>query len=78
MCYDNERDTHGLKREGDSWARYQALRGACARGELVSYQNLQTGELATAVVEDLGFRQSSPPRGFDGFGGTINITLRLI
>ena len=78
MCYDNERDTHGLKREGDSWARYQALRGACARGELISYQNLQTGELATAVVEDLGFRQSSPPRGFDGFGGTINITLRLV
>jgi hypothetical protein len=78
MCYDNERDTHGLKREGDSWARYQELRSACDKGELVSYQNLQTGELATAVVEDLGFRQSSPPRGFDGFGGTINITLRLI
>jgi len=78
LCYDTERDSAGNKRTSDAWARYTELSEACASAATVTFQNLDTGELVTCVVEDLSFKQSSPPKGFGGFGGTITLTVRKV
>lgn len=78
LCYDTERDSAGNKRTSDAWTRYSALSEVCASAATVTFQNLDTGELATCVVEDLSFKQSSPPKGFGGFGGTITLTVRKV
>ena len=78
LCYDTERDAAGAKRTSSAWDRFSALVEACSTVATVTFQNLDTGEQATCVVEDLGFRQSSPPSGFDGFGGIATITVRKV
>lgn len=78
LCYDTERDAAGAKRTSSAWDRFSALVDACSTVATVTFQNLDTGEQATCVVEDLGFRQSSPPQGFDGFGGIATITVRKV
>ena len=78
LCYDTERDAAGAKRTSSAWDRFSALVDACSTAATVTFQNLDTGEQATCVVEDLGFRQSSPPQGFDGFGGIATITVRKV
>ena len=78
MCYVTERDRAGNEHTTDAWARYARLAALCASQATVTYQNLGTGEQATVVVEDLGFRQLSPPDSADGFGGTVTVTVRKI
>ena len=78
LCYDNERDSAGNKSRSNAWTRYSALVNAVQSAATVTFQNLDTGELANCVIEDLSFRQSSPPSGFDGFGGVATITVRKV
>jgi hypothetical protein len=78
LCYDNERDSAGNKSRSNAWTRYSALVNAVKSAATVTFQNLDTGELANCVIEDLSFRQSSPPSGFDGFGGIATITVRKV
>lgn len=78
LCYDSERDAAGNLRRADAWDRFTALVDATSTAATVTFQNLDTGEIANCVVEDLGFTQYSPPKGFDGFGGIATITLRKV
>ena len=78
LCYDNERDSAGNKSRTNAWTRYSALVNAVQSAATVTFQNLDTGELANCVIEDLSFRQPSPPSGFDGFGGVATITVRKV
>ena len=78
LCYDNERDSAGNKSRTNAWTRYSALVNAVQSAATVTFQNLDTGELANCVIEDLSFRQPSPPSGFDGFGGIATITVRKV
>lgn len=78
LCYDNERDTAGNIRYSDAWDRYTALRDAVADQGTVTFQNLDTGEVMTGVLQDLSFKQMAPPEGFDGFGGFITVSIQGI
>ena len=78
LCYDCERDAAGNVRYGSAWDRYVALRDAVANRATVTFQNLDTGEVSTGVVEDFSFKQLAPPEGFDGFGGFITISVRVL
>lgn len=78
LCYDKESDKAGNIRSSSAWTRYSRLAEACGSAATVTFQNLDTNELVTAAVEELGFTQSSPPKGMDGFGGIITLTVRVI
>jgi hypothetical protein len=79
-CFDVETDKIGNRvgGEGQALARFQALVDAVDGGSVVTYQDLNTGERLTVVVEDLQFRQTTPAGQHEGFGGIINVRLRTV
>lgn len=80
LCFDFERDGKGQQSgyEGWAWARYAALKAAVDDGEVVTFQSFRTGESVSAVVDDLGFQQVSPPSTASGFGGVLTVTARTV
>ncbi len=48
-------------------------------GDVITWQDLQTGESRQVVVEQVTFtRQTPPDRGFSGYGGIIDILIRTV
>ncbi len=78
LCYDTERDAFGNISYDNAWDRYNNLVAAVEGGDLVSFQDLNTRNTITGVLEDLQFEQASPPQGFDGFGGVLTISVRAL
>lgn len=78
LCYDSEKDSAGNVRSSSAWARYTALANACREAATVTFQILNERELVNVVVEELNFTQTTPPQGFDGFGGVVYLTLRVV
>jgi hypothetical protein len=79
-CFDIERDQFGNTAggEGTAMMRLTALLDAVKDGQLVTYQNLNTGERLTVQVEDVQFRQSGPSIRTEGFGGLLTVRLRSV
>lgn len=80
LCFDFEKDKSGVQRgyEGSAYARYGALRDAVADGSPVTWQDLNTGETLTVIVESLTFSQEAPPANASGFGGIATVTMRTV
>jgi hypothetical protein len=50
-----------------------------ANGDVVTWQDLTTGESRQAVIEQVTFTRLTPPdKRFDGFGGILQITIRTV
>jgi hypothetical protein len=48
-------------------------------GDVLTWQDLTTGESRQAVIEQVTFTRMTPPdKRFDGFGGIIEITVRTV
>lgn len=79
-CYDYEKDKHGLRTGGARTAitRLIALEDRESSGSLVTFRDLDAGLSWEAFIESLEFEQSTPPPKFEGWGGIITITLRLL
>ncbi len=59
--------------------REQLLEGVEENGDVVTWQDLTTGESRQVVVEEISFTRMTPPdKRFDGFGGVIEITIRTV
>jgi len=65
--------------EGRAMDRIQLLEDIEESGDVVTWQDLSTGETRQAVIEQVSFTRGTPPdKGFSGFGGIIQVTIRTV
>ena len=80
-CFDIETDRFNtvVGYEGRAYARIQLLEEIEKTGDVLTWQDLTTGESRQAVIEQVTFTRMTPPdKRFDGFGGIIQITVRTV
>jgi hypothetical protein len=80
-CFDIETDRYNVVSgyEGKALARLQLLENVEENGDVVTWQDLTTGESRQVVIEQISFTRMTPPdKRFDGFGGVIEITIRTV
>ena len=80
-CFDIETDRYNVITgyEGKAQERLLALENVEENGDVLTWQDLTTGESRQVVIEQISFTRMTPPdRRFDGFGGVIQITIRTV
>ncbi len=80
-CYDLETDRYNsmIGYEGKAFEKILALEGIEEEGDVLTWQDLTTGESRQAVIEQISFSRMTPPdKRFSGFGGVINVTIRTV
>ena len=80
-CFDVETDRFNtvVGFEGRAFERIQLLEEIEKTGDVLTWQDLTTGESQQAVIEQVTFTRMTPPdKRFDGFGGIIEITVRTV
>ena len=80
-CYDRETDRYNPQTgyEGRAWLRMQLLEDIEASGDIVTWQDLTTGETRQVQIEQVTFTRTTPPdKRFDGFGGIVEIIVRTV
>ena len=80
-CFDLETDRYNsmIGYEGKAFEKILALEDIEEDGDVLTWQDLTTGESRQAVIEQVTFTRMTPPdKRFSGFGGVINITIRTV
>jgi hypothetical protein len=80
-CFDVETDRYNVQvgYEGKAQTRLLALEELESNGDVLTWQDLTTGEQRQVVIEQISFTRMTPPdKRFDGFGGVIDITIRTV
>jgi hypothetical protein len=80
-CFDVETDRFNsmIGFEGKALEKIQALEDIEESGDVLTWQDLTTGEARQAVIEQVIFQRATPPdKRFSGFGGVIEITIRTV
>jgi len=80
-CFDVETDRYNVQvgYEGKAQARLLALEELESNGDVITWQDLTTGEQRQVVIEQISFTRMTPPdKRFDGFGGVIDIVVRTV
>jgi hypothetical protein len=80
-CFDLETDRYNsmIGYEGKAFEKIQVLEEIEETGDVLTWQDLTTGESRQAVIEQISFsRQTPPDKRFSGFGGVINVTIRTV
>ena len=80
-CFDVETDRYNVisGHEGSALQRLQILENIEENGDVVTWQDLTTGESRQVIIDQISFTRMTPPdRRFDGFGGVIEITIRTV
>ena len=80
-CFDIETDRFNtvVGFEGRAFERIKLLEEIEKTGDVLTWQDLTTGESQQAVIQEVTFTRMTPPdKRFDGFGGVINITIRTV
>jgi hypothetical protein len=80
-CFDIETDRFNtvVGYDGRAYARIQLLEEIEKTGDVLTWQDLTTGESQQAVIEQVTFTRMTPPdKRFDGFGGVIQMTVRTV
>ena len=80
-CFDVETDKYNtvIGYEGRAFDRIKLLEEIEKTGDVVTWQDITTGESQQAVIESTNFQRMTPPdKRFDGFGGVITITIRTV
>ena len=80
-CFDVETDKYNVLvgYEGRAFDRLAQLENIEQNGDVVTWQDLTTGESRQIVIEQINFVRATPPdRGFSGYGGIIEITIRTV
>ncbi len=75
-CYDVETDKYNVLTgyDGRAFDRITQLESVEQNGDVVTWQDLTTGESRQALIEQISFTRLTPPdRGFNGYGGIIDI-----
>jgi len=80
-CFDLETDRYNsmIGYEGKAFEKVLALEEIEQTGDVLTWQDLTTGESRQAVIEQVTFTRGTPPdKRFSGFGGVIQITVRTV
>jgi len=80
-CFDVETDKYNVMvgYEGRARDRIDALETIEEDGDIVTWQDLTTGESRQVAIEQITFTRMTPPdRGFTGYGGMLTITVRTV
>ena len=80
-CFDVETDRFNtvVGYDGRAYARIQLLEEIEKTGDVLTWQDLTTGESQQAVIQQVTFTRMTPPdKRFDGFGGVIDILIRTV
>ncbi len=80
-CFDVETDRYNVLvgYEGRAFERLSTLETIEENGDVVTFQDLTTGESRQCVIEQIQFVRATPPdRGFSGYGGVLEITIRTV
>ena len=80
-CFDVETDRYNVQvgYQGRAQARLQALEELEENGDVLTWQDLTTGESRQVIIEQISFTRMTPPdKRFDGFGGVIEMTIRTV
>lgn len=80
-CFDIETDRYNVQvgYEGRAMARILALEDVEQSGDVITWQDITSGESRQAVIEQITFTRMTPPdKRFDGFGGIVEITIRTV
>ena len=80
-CFDVETDKYNVQTgyEGRAFDKIQLLEDIEENGDVLTFQDLSTGETRQAVIEQITFTRMTPPdKRFDGFGGVLDITIRTV
>jgi hypothetical protein len=80
-CFDLETDRYNsmVGYEGKAFEKVLALEEIEQSGDVLTWQDLTTGETRQAVIEQVTFSRATPPdKRFSGFGGVIQITIRTV
>jgi hypothetical protein len=65
--------------EGRALDRINALETIEEDGDIVTWQDLTTGESRQVSIEQIQFTRMTPPdRGFTGYGGMLTMTVRTV
>ena len=80
-CFDVETDRYNslIGYEGRADARLRGLEAVEENGDVVIWQDLDTGESRQCVIEQITYSRMTPPdKRFDGQGGVIEIRIRTV
>ena len=80
-CFDIETDRFNtvVGFEGRAFERIKLLEEIEKTGDVLTRQDLTTGESQQAVIQQVTFTRMTPPdKRFDGFGGVIQMTVRTV
>jgi hypothetical protein len=80
-CYDLETDRYNsmIGYEGKAFEKILALEDIEEEGDVLTWQDLTTGESRQAIIEQISFTRMTPPdKRFSGFGGVINVQIRTV
>jgi hypothetical protein len=80
-CFDVETDKYNVLvgYEGRAFDRIGQLEAIEEGGDVVTWQDLTTGESRQCVIEQITFSRATPPdRGFTGYGGILTMTIRTV
>ncbi len=80
-CFDVETDKYNVMvgYEGRAFDRIGQLESIEEDGDVVTWQDLTTGESRQCVIEQITFNRATPPdRGFTGYGGNLTMTIRTV
>lgn len=80
-CFDVETDRFNtvVGYEGRAFEKIQRLEDVEENGDVLTWQDLSTGESRQAIIEQVTFTRMTPPdKRFDGFGGVLEITIRTV
>ena len=65
--------------DGRSFDRLSALEDVEEGGDIVTWQDLTTGELRQVQIEQISYSRRTPPdKRFNGNGGIIDIVVRTV
>jgi hypothetical protein len=81
MNFDTETDKYNstIGYEGRAIERLAALENAESAGDVVTWQDFRTGELAQCLIEEVKFTDITPPdKRLTGYGGIITLTIRTV
>ena len=80
-CFDLETDRYNsmIGYEGKAFEKILALEEIEESGDVLTWQDLTTGESRQAIIEQITFQRATPPdKRFSGFGGVIQVTIRTV
>lgn len=80
LCFDYEVSNQGMKVGADAQAalRYQELRNRLAKNSVVEFVDLNNKHTESVSVDEMSYRQTAAPSLGSGFGGVIDLVLRVL